>query len=102
MTEREEFDAWVRESLVIPMNFDKLDCMWATWQGARASRWRAPSSAVLDERVLVCWGDDSCLVGYRCGPGQFWMSNEDLSIETPASYHPLPDPPTKEELERLK
>lgn len=106
MSEREEFDEWVRESLVIPMNFDKLDSMWATWQAARASRWRSMESADKSgnyETILLSNEYSRRRPGYWSPTSEAWVDCDLAAPEfNPIAWHPLPDPPTKEELENLK
>ena len=95
MTEREEFEEWHNR------RFKVSDLMqaheWSAWQAARASRWRSMDSAPLE--CIVSDGDDMAHAFKLWGN---WKRENGSRIYSPLAWHPLPDPPTKEELENLK
>jgi len=97
MTEREEFEEWY-ESTEGCISIERY--CWSAWQAARASRWRSMESAPNVSRVLLGTKIEVSGIGRQIEPGEWW--DEYDILPTPLAWHPLPDPPTKEELEELK
>lgn len=96
MSDREEFEEWYT-SVGFVLGESPEHATWAAWQAARASRWRSMESAPYSVPILMhrpkAEHEGSFAVTMRGVRGD--MMN-------PAAWHPLPDPPTKEEVERLK
>ena len=99
MIERKEFEEWLASSCS-RVDVATHHAMWTTWQAARASRWRSMESAPNVSRVLLSTKIEVSGIGRQIEPGEWW--DEYDVLPTPIAWHPLPDPPTKEELEKLK
>lgn len=97
MTELDEFQEGLRG---ISLNLDLRmlhDILYDVWQAARISRWRSMESAPLE--CIVSDGDDMAHAFKLWGN---WKRENGSRIYSPLAWHPLPDPPTAEELENLK
>lgn len=104
MSQREEFEAWYRRSCsdvyLHHTNAEYIKaCMETSWVAARASRWRSMESAP-DIEILCIENERErgryIVVEYE---GKW---RDGCRTINPLAWHPLPDPPTKEELEKLK
>ena len=113
MTDLDEFQEGLRG---ISLNLDLRmlhDILYDVWQAARASRWRSMESApdkrqhpgVKYHHLIGCITPNSrtdepswSAVVYPCKFSD-WTDRDGGS---PIAWHPLPDPPTSEELEKLK
>ena len=79
-----------------------------TWDRARASRWRSASKPPEEERLVWLWYPSGskriCHRGSACSwSDSGWADEDGSSTPAPIAWHHwmTPDPPTKEQLEKL-